>query len=542
MRKFTKFIAVAALSICCVACNEDPTENAENGGNSTDDTIVDGSTDSTVEAKYIFYFIGDGMGATQINLAEAAYYNDNFKSISDAAYATRSGSVGIGELNIRQMPVVGLQTTHADDRYITDSAAAATALASGVKTYVNSIGMDVDMVTPVTTISELAKAKGMKVGVVSSVSIDHATPACFYAHDADRNSYEAISAQLITSGFDYFAGGSSRWNKGSVGTSAYYTAYRAEAEANGFKYVSSRAEFEALNSTSGPVIATISRLADEQYTGDGSALPYAVDVAHGRGGYDTYEDAISLADFTAKGAEVLLNDNGFFMMIESGKIDWACHANDAVTTAYEMMAFDAAIGEAIKFAAKYPNETLIVVTGDHDTGGLTIGFSGTQYESAFELLANQTISYQEFSVFTSALSKATDNSFDAALELAKTYFGFTNDEVESSDKAAVNYMNMELSNYEVSLLSEAWNKKINGEYTEGMDAEGVYYTGFGGYCPFTVACLHVLNYKCGLDFSTYSHTAVPVPVFAMGANADIFTGYYDNTDIPLRIIEAANLK
>ncbi len=603
MRKFTKFIAVAALAIMATACNEESVDDTQDqldqeqsdSSDESDDQNEDGDSESDNQnseqseevasaAKYIFYFIGDGMSATQINLAEAALNYNEFKSEAEAQ--TRATSVGIGTLNLRTLPVTGMITTHAANRYITCSAAAATALATGEKTNIDFISVSSDDANvALTTVAEAAKGAGMKVGIVSSVSIDHATPACFYAHTGYRDNYSVIGAQLLESGFDYFGGGSPRWNKhGADSILDARNAYVSSAETAGFDFVYNKSDFEALDSSSTPVIATLNMLGNDTsiYSGDSFALPYSIDIEYFEENYGV-ENGITLAQFTEKGSEVLMGDQGFFMMVESGKIDWACHANDAVTTAYETVAFDEAIGKAIEFYNKYPNETLIVVTGDHDTGGLTLGFAGTSYENSFDLLMQQKMSY---TLFSTELSKeysfsydktaaadyattAADGDFQTAFGLAMQFvadnlglvnevndgsdntfsYSYSKGDVDNDGNTVGSYETMsdagsaELSDYEMSLLEESFFQRVSGNKFNAFSSDDVYsyLMDFGGYDPFVTTALTILCNKAGIEFSTYAHTAVPVPVFAMGAGAELFTGYYDNTDVPKKVMEAAGI-
>lgn len=505
------------------------------GGGTQSNNNISGCEGASHEAKYIFYFIGDGMAAPQVRLAEGALTSEDFQK--NYAQLTSSDKL-VGELNLRSLSVTGLATSNAEDRYITDSAAAGTALATGSKTNVGVISQTADG-TPLRTMAEMAKEKGMKVGIVSSVSLDHATPACFYAHEKSRNSYPQISDQLITSGFDYFGGGSLKWDKRAkaegVDKAAAYASYKAKAEGAGYKFVTTKSEFDSVaKGESQPIIATLSMLANEQYTGDGAAMPYTIDLAS-----QSEDNRISLAQFTQKGVDILENEKGFFMMVEGGKIDWACHANDAATVAYEVVAFDEAIGVALDFAKRHPHETLIVVTGDHDCGGLAIGFAGTGYKSAFNLLSHSRISSHEFQ--QAAKRKiAKGESFETLLAFACEKFGFTNDIKDGSD--GVITQTSELTNHEVSLLKSAYAKSASGKRANEFADADRYSAAYGGYDPFTVTCTHILNNKSGVDFASYSHTAVPVMVFAHGANSHLFSGYYDNTDIAKKIMEAAALK
>ncbi len=518
MKILHRLSAIAIIILVAVSCGR---------GNSSSNPLA-ANRAGAGDAKYIFYFIGDGMSATQVRLAEAALSSPEFQE----SYTLQSGTNTPEELFIKSLGVTGLATTNAENRYITDSAAAGTALATGTKTSVGVISQTTQG-ERITTIAERAKAKGMKVGIVSSVSIDHATPACFYAHTKSRSNYASISDQLISSGFDYFGGGyvklDSRARAEDCDVATAYSLFSKSAQHDGYTLTTSKEQFDSAKAGE-KVIATLEMLSEEQYGADGFALPYTIDLCH----IDNPNNKITLADFTRKGIELLDNKNGFFMMVEGGKIDWACHANDAVSAAYEMIAFDSAIGVALEFAAKHPRETLIVVTGDHDCGGLSIGFAGTHYESAFSLLAHAKSSYARFSELAKAKIEAGE-SFDELLALACEQYGFTN-KVEGEGKRSIE-QSLELSDFEVKMLREAYNKSR----TRRLDEREVYMNAYGGYDPFTTTCTSILNNKAGIEFASFSHTAVPVMVFADGAGAELFSGYYDNTDIAKSIAAAAGI-
>ena len=155
------------------------------------------------QIKYVFYFIGDGMGPAQIHLTEA-YLAASKEGYNDS----KLGIEKTENLSFTKFPIMGMITTYCANRFITDSAAAGTALACGEKTLAEVVGLGTDKQTRFNTIAERAKAKGMKVGIVTSVGVDHATPAVFYAHESNRNNYYNIGVQLANSDFDYFAGGS----------------------------------------------------------------------------------------------------------------------------------------------------------------------------------------------------------------------------------------------------------------------------------------------------------------------------------------------
>jgi alkaline phosphatase len=512
MKIYSLFLLLfISFGLFLTSCNDDDDDN-----DSGDNTITDYKT-----PKYIFFFIGDGMSTPQINATEAALNSDGFKLKS-------TKSIGVGELNIQKFEVTGMQTTYAEDRYITGSAASATALATGHKTTINTIGMNGDRTEDYKTMAEMAKEKGMKVGIISSVSIDHATPACFYAHTPDRNNYYSIGQDLAKSNFDYFAGGGVRWNKYDsdkevTGLSEDINLFLNSVTQNGYTYVNTRAAFDALKPGDEKIIATLEKF-KTSVSSNSAALPYTIDLDE-----ETSENnKITLSEFTEKGIELLENEKGFFMMVEGGKIDWACHANDVVSASFNTVEFNKAIGKALNFYEKHPEETLIVVTGDHECGGLTLGFSATGYETAFSLLDNQKVSYESFTATVRSWNKNT-KTFESALEDAKENFGLGNTSIDAS---------LALTDYETKLLKDAFNKSLNGESAYSDEEIARIY---GGYDPFTVSITHILNNKAGIDWTTYSHTGAPVPVFALGQGMYEFNGYYDNTDIAKKIMKIGKL-
>ncbi|MGH0053828.1 MAG: alkaline phosphatase, partial [Sphaerochaetaceae bacterium] len=269
--------------------------------------------------KYVFMFIGDGMSHVQINAAQVLKGNNT------------KGAVSLEKLTFTEFPVAGLQTTYDATSFCPDSASTATSLSSGYKTHSGVLGLGIDKQFVGKTIAErLKEQKDWKVGIVSTVTINHATPAAYYAHVPSRNNYYDIGLQMVQSDFDYFAGGSI--NKAEDGgKESIYTIL----EEQGYLVTDDKAEILSLSSASGKVYAQSPRLQD------GGAMPYSLDM---------FADDITLAQFVKKGIDVLDNEKGFFMMVESGKIDWACHANDAASEIRDLLAFDEAIQEAVKFA------------------------------------------------------------------------------------------------------------------------------------------------------------------------------------------------
>ncbi len=229
----------------------------------------------------------------------------------------------------------------------------------------------------------------------------------------------------------------------------------------------------------------------------------------------------ALSDYVRKGIEVLDNENGFFMMCEGGKIDWACHANDAGATVTDTLALADAVQVAIDFAKDHADETLIIVTGDHETGGLTIGFAGTDYDTYLDTLANQKISYAQFDEQYVASYKKNNTSFENAMKDVEKLFGL---KMKGSDNDR-----LVLTDYEVQRLKTAYELALSD--TSSKDYTQEQYVLYGTYNPFSVTITHILNNKSGIDFTSYSHTGLPVAVFADGIGSESFTGYYDNTDI-----------
>lgn len=448
------------------------------------------------KAKYVFYFIGDGMAMPQINSTEI------FKgtlSSSDPMYKEK--------LSFTVFPHQGMQTTHSTSSFITDSAAAGTALASGHKTANDVLGVDPANKIKYKSMAEMAKEKGMKVGIVSSVSLDHATPAVFYAHEASRNNFYEIALSMSDSGFDYFAGGGLL---APTGKKKDRPDALEIAKQKGYKVVNNQNEIMNLSRNDGKVIAIQPGLANEE------AMQYEIDRTH----------QLSLADFTKKGIELLDNPNGFFMMVEGGKVDWACHANDAATTIRDIMAFDNAIAEALKFYAKHPNETLIVVTGDHETGGMSVGFSGTKYETFYNKINKQTMSFEELDkkikAYRGIVGENGANLQDWLPILAKD-FGLT-----------------ELTAYDQQRLADALAQSMLDAKKRTKDEKS--YLLYGGYEPFSMTVTHILNQKAGIGWTTYAHTGVAIPVFAQGTGGEMFQGYYDNTDIAKKMMSIMGVK
>lgn len=279
------------------------------------------------KAKNVILLIGDGTGLSQIS---SAFY---FKETNP---------------NYARFKSMGLIKTSSSREDITDSAAGATAFSAGVKTYNGAVGVADDS-TKVKTLVEIVSPQNIKTGVISTSSIQHATPASFYAHAINRGLYEDIAADMVTSDIDFFAGGGTKFfNKRKDGKDLL-----KELKAKGF----------GINTTG---LGNFSDI--KQYSKMGYLLAenHMDPVAKGRGDY--------LPKVTELGIQFLNKDadnSNFFLMIEGSQIDWGGHANDADYLISELIDFDNAIGKALDFAEKDGN-TLVIVTADHETGGFTL--------------------------------------------------------------------------------------------------------------------------------------------------------------------------
>lgn len=430
--------------------------------------------------KYVFLFIGDGMSVPQRMLAEEF-----------------SRKAGRGPLAMNALPVQGTTRTCSSSSLVTDSAAAATAIACGVKTCNGAVGVDANG-TPVSSCAVAAQAAGRKVGILTTVTLTHATPAGFYAHRAHRGDTDGIARDLADSGFDFFAGGGL-----SVRTDAPY----AYAVQKGYHIISNRTDYLALEPGCGKILTRFTN----------GPLAYAID----RGDACTEP---TLAELTRTAIHVLSGDAGFFMMIEGGRIDWAGHANDAASNLRDVLALDDAVKVALDFLSRHPRETLVVVTGDHETGGLSMGFAGTGYALYMERLAHQTMSVGAFDTHVRAFLKTRPNAaFADVQDLISSSFGlqFAAPPGQASSPLL-------LTGTERAELEEAFahDKRLYAAQTgENAAYDGEKRYRLGG------ACRLILAHKAGVGWSSGAHTAMPVLTTAAGVGAEKFSGFYENTEI-----------
>ncbi|SHH57006.1 alkaline phosphatase [Thermosipho atlanticus] len=396
--------------------------------------------------KNVIYFIGDGMGINQILLA--SYIEGR-------------------TLNIMKAPYVGFATTYSANSLVTDSAAAGTALAAGFKTNNGMIGMLPDG-TIVPSIFEVVSKYGVKTGIVVTCRVTHATPGAFYGHVTSRKDENTLAEQLINSSIDVVMGGGWRNFVATGGKRKDGKDLIALAKKKGFDYITTKSELMNYN---------------------GDRLLALFSSSHLSAASERSGEQPMLYEMVEKALEILSKDGQpFFLMVEGSQIDWEGHGNDPYGVWKEMMEFDKAIGVALKFLETHP-DTLIVVTADHETGGLGLSTGGYTLDTDLVKKYQKTADWM-----VRNYDVENEQEFKAAV---KKFFG------------------IDLTKDDIARLKEA--KKSSNPYALGNV--------FG----------EIISEKAKIGWTTHDHTAAPVPVFAFGAGAENFGGFMDNTDIP-RII------
>lgn len=385
---------------------------------------------------YVILFIGDGMGPDHIRLAR------------DAAG---------GRLNMDSMPVRGELKTGNAAGTTTDSAAAATALACGVKTFNGALGMDASK-KKVNSSAWIAKNSGRRIGILTSVTFNHATPGGFYAHVPKRTEYGKIAEQAYDARFDLIMGyGVSGLKEKEVAKDAADT---------GLNVIHDNPEdFFKMNSLEMPTL-----------------------VFHGMGyEIDRKDQKIKpLSEYTAKViAQLSLNElDRFFIMVEGGKIDVAAHGNDAPAMVAELLEFDRAIGKALDFYQKHPENTLILVTADHETGGLA--YSGSP-------------------------DAGTLRNVKGSIPRA---FGF-----ENTDTPAV--VEQRLAEHGITQLTPAEKEALRKALAAPEAKRSL---------ELHREARKIQDTRCGISWATKGHTSANVQVFAIGKEAKRFSGVRENSE------------
>ena len=430
-------------------------------------------------AKYVFYFIGDGMGINQVYGTEL--------------YNAAMGK-GDGRLCFTRFSVRTYVTNHTSNG-VTDSAAAGTALATGVKTNNGSLGVNEDG-EPVGNIAELAQQMGYATGVATNVAVNHATPGAFFSHCKDRGDYLVLTTQLIEGKMD-FAAGATILCRSKSGLKPKDMVQRAKEA--GIKVVQNPEEAARVK---GQRVILLSESLNKKY------MPYAL---------DRDKNESSIVDFTNAAIRYLerASDKGFFLMVEGGRIDYACHDNDATATFLEINDLNASVQLALDFYERHPDETLIIVTSDHETGGMIVGYK--KYKVRPDRLAWQNISMEALTRVMQRMREEGKTDWKDMQTLLKERLGLW-DKVTLRDK-------------DEKALRKTFEKNflVNGEKVVGL---------YNSNEKMASEAVKILNKRAYIDWISLSHTGSQVPLWVKGAGFENFYDCYDNTDIPKMIAKA----
>lgn len=408
------------------------------------------------DPKYIFYFIGDGMGPSHV-LGTELYLGE------------LEGTIGRPHrLCFTQFPQTAFVTTFSASNGVTDSAASGTALSTGHKTKNGRIGVDAEGEN-VYSVALAAKEAGYAVGVATTVPINHATPAAFYAHNNDRNNYHEIAQWMLTADYDFYAGGDAKCSDGQ--RNELY----GKAMKQGYTIARGYADYCQKADDAEKMMLYQAYVATE--------IPYTI---------DRNDEDLTLAEITEAGIDFLYNKEkeGFFFMVEGGKIDYASHNDDAATMIQEVLDFDAAIEVAYQFYRKHKEETLIIVTADHETGGFVLGYNH-HYTLNLKALSSQKVSLDKLKEILIAQGKTTWGNI---ADIVKENIGVELRDKHASDEAV----------------------EVTGNLASKIAHEAIY----------------DLNRKAAISWASGNHSGTFVPLFAVGEDADEFHGVIDNTDIP----------
>ncbi|MBP3420039.1 MAG: alkaline phosphatase [Marinifilaceae bacterium] len=444
------------------------------------------------DAKYVIYFICDGMGMNQVNGAEMYL-------------AELEGRIGITPLNFTLFPSFGYATTFSATNGVTDSAASGTALATGKKTKNSRLGVNVDASEPLYSVAKEAKASGKSVGIATTVSVDHATPGAFYATQPDRNMYYEIALQIPESQFDFFGGSGFLQPRKRGVEKSIYDVFAESGYTVAYGYDEAKAMVDAKTDN----LIVVSKKGKAQ-----DALPMAIDRA---------EDDLRMDQITDLAIESLKDDkDGFFLMVECGMIDWAGHSNDASTCFKEVIDFQRSVDVALKFYEEHPDETLIVITADHETGGLGLGAG--PYELQLKHLEHQKCSKNEL---TARIAQYTEGK--AKEEITWDYIKpFISEQVGLFTKVPVPPY------YEQELIRTF-------ERSFGPNVENVK-SMYSAANPLASNAIDILNRIALVSWGSGGHSAAYVPVYAIGANCQLFEGKTDNAEIPGKLAQAMGVE
>ena len=423
--------------------------------------ILPGFAPAGEQPKYIFLLIGDGMGPTI-----RQYYQQEFPDSS-----------------LESFPVKVMTGTNNYKNVTTDSAASGTAIACGIKTYNHAIGVTPEK-KPVTSLAKIFRDKGYSVGIITSVGLNDATPSAHYANRLTRRDYAGILSDLVASNFDFFAGGR--------------LLLPPKYQVKDFEKLLKQCKYQLRTSYDFNANAPARRVV---YVGsmepDWPAYPQKRHI---------------LSENIKFAAEKLSrNPKGFFIMAEGGAIDGGGHANDLAMTMREMREFDIAVKTALEFYKKHPKDTLIVITSDHDTGGMNI-------------------------------DKVVKNSF---WQKQARYSGLVQKDFvkmlkKSTDEELIKFLAQEFALENLTAAeTDALRKAIAIERDPKAREKVVYRSMYGRYNPAVVTARHLRDARHGISWTHFSHTPRKVITNAIGVGQDEFKSVKENTDIPRAISRAA---
>lgn len=443
---------------------------------------------SADEARYIFYFIGDGMGMGPV-LAAETYNREVLKNDKP--------------LTMMQFPTVSWCMTYSASSPVTDSAAAGTALSTGVKTKNGMLGMSPDSIA-VESVAKKLHDMGYGVGVVTSVAPDDATPGAFYAHVPHRSKYYEIGMQAAESGYEFLAGAGLR----GAEKDGKDTGLLGHMAKNKVQVVYGADEIKNINSRR---VVLVNRKGAPLWN-----IGYTIDSVAG---------SLTLP-LIAKTCLSHLEKNTpdrFFMMVEGGNIDYALHANDGGSAITEIFNFDQAIKLAYDFYLQHPDETLIVVTADHDTGGMAMGKSKLNNTAPLEKFLYQRVSKEALSDYCKSIARDRRvYQWPDMKEYLSENFGM--------------FTHIPVSETQETKLKDLFEAAIVMRNSEDQK------TLYANFNSFAVEVFRLINDAAGVGFTTMSHTGNPVPVFAVGVGAEKFRSLNNNSNLPGLIFDAATGK
>lgn len=438
--------------------------------------------------RYIFYFIGDGMGLSPIMTAQA-YNRDILKNDKP--------------LLMLQFPVSSWAMTYSANAPITDSAAAGTALSTGTKTKNGMVGMNPDTVS-VTSVARQLKDMGWGIGIVTTVGADDATPSAFYAHVPYRKMFYDIDMAAAASGYEFIAGAGLGGLKDKDGKPTDIEEVMKQNDVqiiygpDGIKDIDSRR-----------VLLVGPKDSPSWNVG------YTIDSISG---------ALTLPVITQTCLSHLekYTPGHFFMMVEGGNIDHALHANDGGAAVKEILNFDSALAIAYNFYLAHPDETLIVVTADHDTGGMSHVHSRINLPDQLHVFDYQKVSKEAFSEYCKSLLK---NRRVYRWEDMKEYL----------EENLGLFTHIPVSEEQTENLKKMFTETF--EMRNSADQKTLY----ASFNAFAVEVFNMVNNAAGTIFTTTGHSGNPVPVFAVGVGSDMFRNVNNNIDIPAKIRKIAGI-